>query len=530
MRQPAFVLALLVTLLFPLVPASHADTVESVLMPGKVVAGHADLETDCKQCHVRFNKSAQSGLCLDCHKDVARDAIQKRGYHGRIKEQECRVCHTEHKGRDANIAPLDESRFDHRLTDFPLRGGHTSSKIRCRDCHQAGKKHRDAPSDCVACHRKDDTHKGKLGNRCADCHRDTRWKDTVFDHSKTRFPLTGKHREVGCRDCHKDPKFKGESTRCVACHRKDDDKRGHKGRFGQKCETCHVDSNWKTIRFDHDRDTKYPLRGKHRFAKCTTCHTGDLYRAKLRTTCAACHQKDDDRKGHKGRFGDKCQSCHVEKDWTATIFDHNRQTKYPLRGKHAQAKCQLCHTGVLYREKLQTDCFSCHRKDDKHKGQEGRQCARCHNERSWKDTRVDHGLTRFPLLGKHAKVECKKCHVTPAFRDAKVECVACHRKDDAHKLRLGTKCETCHNAVDWKRWEFDHDRRTTFKLDGGHRGLDCLACHRRPMDRTLSLSSSCASCHDDVDIHRGGFGRECQRCHYNDSWKKLRPRASLAPR
>lgn len=500
-----------------------ADTVESVIMPGKVIEGHADLETDCQKCHVRFKKNAQSGLCLDCHKDVARDAIQKEGHHGRIPENECRLCHTEHKGRNVNIAPLDQKTFNHRLTDFALQGGHATPKVLCRDCHAQGRKFRDAPSNCVACHRKDDKHKGKLGEACADCHTDKKWKDTRFDHSKTRFPLTGKHVDVPCKDCHSDPSFKGASVKCVACHRKDDVRKGHKGRFGEKCETCHTDRDWKSIRFNHDRDTRYLLKGKHRLAKCTACHTGILYKEHFQTACIACHKKDDDRDGHKGRFGDKCESCHVEKDWGISIFDHDRQTKYPLRGKHAQTKCSACHTGFLYREKTKTDCFSCHRKDDKHKGQLGKQCASCHNERDWKTTRFDHGLSRFPLLGKHAKVECRKCHLTPAYKDAKSECFACHKKEDKHKLRLGTDCGQCHNARDWKAWFFDHDKRTNFKLDGGHRGIDCHACHQKPAQHKISLAGTCASCHDDDDVHNGGFGRDCQRCHLTSSFKKIRP-------
>lgn len=516
-------LVILVAVLATFAPPAQAESVETAIMPGKVIEGHADLEGDCRKCHVRFNRGAQSGLCLDCHKEVAKDAIQKRGYHGRLKEQECRACHTEHKGRNMNIAPLDEKTFDHRLTDFPLKGGHVGPKARCRDCHVAGKKFRDAPSDCVACHQKDDKHKGALGKSCAECHSETSWKDTRFNHSKTRFPLTGKHHDVQCKECHSDPKFKGAPTRCVACHRTDDERKGHKGRFGEKCETCHTDREWKVLRFDHDRDTRYSLKGKHRTAKCVGCHTGFLYKEKTPTACVACHRKDDERKGHKGRFGDKCASCHVEKDWAAVIFDHDRQTKYPLRGKHVQAKCNACHAGFLFREKLATTCVACHEKDDKHKGQEGRQCGNCHNERTWKDTLFDHGLSRFPLLGKHTKVECKKCHLSATFKDAVTDCVACHRKDDKHKARLGTDCGQCHNARDWKAWNFDHDRRTNFRLDGGHKGIDCLACHRRPMERKVSLAGNCASCHDDDDIHNGGFGRECGRCHVTSSFKKLQP-------
>ncbi len=589
-----FLTWLMISFSFAFLPVSaRADTVESVLMPGKVIEGHADLESDCNNCHARFKKSAQTALCLDCHKDVAKDVTQKQGYHGRLKDEECRACHTEHKGRTMNNAPLDEKTFDHRLTDFALKGGHATAKVVCRDCHKPKVKFRDAPSDCFACHRKDDTHKGSLGTQCADCHEESDWKKTRFDHGKTKFPLTGLHRDVPCKDCHTDPKFKGAPTACVGCHKKvdehkgrfgtkceschtdkdwkgiifnhdkdtkyplrgkhriakceschtgflfkdklktaciachkpEDEKKGHKGRFGDKCESCHTEKDWSITTFNHDRDTKYTLRGKHIQAKCESCHTGFLYKEKLTTTCVACHKTDDDKKGHKGRFGEKCESCHMEKDWKATTFNHDRDTQYRLLGRHIQARCDACHTGFLYKEKIQTVCIACHEKDDKHKGQEGRKCESCHNERSWKtDVVFDHGLSRFPLLGKHAKVECKKCHLTPAFRDAKIECVACHEKDDAHKRRLGTQCETCHNARDWKTWSFDHDRQTHFKLDGGHKGIKCIACHKRPVStKTASLSNSCVSCHEEEDIHDGSFGKLCERCHVSSSFKKIKP-------
>lgn len=517
-----FRLVLFLALSLTLQGVARADTVESVLSPGKLIHGHADIEGDCAQCHVRFNRAAQTGRCLDCHKDVARDVQTHQGYHGRLEDNECRACHTEHKGRDMNIAPLDPRAFDHRMTDFLLKGAHSGPKIECRDCHKPGKKFREAPSECVACHKKDDKHKGSLGPACADCHTDIKWKQTRFDHSKTRFPLTGKHIDVNCRDCHVDPGFKGAPTQCVACHRKDDT---HKTKFGTKCESCHTDKDWKVVLFNHDRDSNYPLRGKHRFAKCESCHTGFLYKEKLPTTCIACHKKDD---VHKARYGEKCASCHSEKDWRALLFDHNRDTRYPLRGKHASVKCDSCHTGNLYRDKLASTCVACHRKDDKHNGQEGNKCESCHSERTWKDTRFDHGLTRFPLLGAHVKVECKQCHPTAAFKDASTRCVACHEKDDKHKRKLGPQCEQCHNARTWKAWDFDHDRRTHFKLDGGHRGLHCEACHQRPMPAKVSLTTTCVSCHESDDVHDGGFGKQCDRCHVTSSFKKVRAGMGLA--
>lgn len=497
---------------------------DSLVMPGKVIKGHERLEQECKQCHVPFRRDAQRDLCLGCHdhRDVAEDVARHRGFHGRLEDSTCSQCHTEHKGREADIVKLDERRFDHSMTDFALKGAHANPALACRDCHKAGRKHRAAPTDCYACHRKDDAHKGGLGKDCRSCHTENRWTEVRFDHSKTGWPLDGRHVDVECKACHVNERYQNTAKTCVGCHRKDDDKKGHKGRFGAKCETCHVADGWRQLTFDHDRDTKYRLIGRHRDAKCTACHTGDLYKQKLERACVGCHRKDDDKKGHQGRFGSRCENCHVERDWKAIVFDHDRATTYRLLGKHRSAKCTACHTGTLYQEKLATTCYACHKKDDKHKGQQGQRCEQCHDERSWKTTRFDHDLTRFPLLGRHAKAECKACHRAATFKDASTKCVDCHQKEDAHKRTLGPACEACHNARDWKQWRFDHDARTRFKLDGGHRGLACASCHQRPMKDRVEAPSACVACHDADDVHAGAYGRYCERCHVTSTFDEIK--------
>jgi hypothetical protein len=564
---------------------------EGALMPGKLIEGHAKYENDCANCHIKFNKTAQDKLCADCHKPVGQDIDQHQGMHGRIKLDACRTCHTEHKGRNANIAPFDQKKFDHTLTDFVLRDAHLKPK--CDACHAEGKKFRDAPGGCNDCHKKDDKHKGSLGPKCADCHNEVNWKETRIDHDKTRFKLLDKHIKVPCADCHKNTSdYKDTPSACVGCHRKDDNgKNGHKGRYGDKCEKCHSAASWKESTFNHDTATKYPLHFKHRTTKCDSCHTGHLYRDKLDSACIACHRKedkhngslgdkcgdchnedkwgkikfdhdktrfalagkhadveckkchadnksfkntplacvechrkdDDGKKGHKGRYGDKCETCHTDTAWNHIRFSHDRDTKYALRGAHRTTKCDSCHTGILYKEKTPTACIGCHRKDDKHKNQLGEKCENCHVEDNWKKIpHFDHNVTRFPLLGRHYKVECKLCHLTPAFKDAKSDCFSCHEKDDKHKRSLGVKCETCHNARDWKLWDFDHDRKTKFVLDGGHKGLRCDVCHKTS-SRDMHLPMVCAACHEKDDVHEGKFGRVCERCHVTTKFIQIKP-------
>ena len=118
--------------------SAWAQTIESVLRPGDVIQGHAKWEEDCKSCHIKFDRAAQDRLCMDCHKDIGQDVRAKAGYHGRLKPQNCRSCHTDHKGRGARIVELDKKQFDHNQTDFALRGGH--QKPDCEKCHEPAKK------------------------------------------------------------------------------------------------------------------------------------------------------------------------------------------------------------------------------------------------------------------------------------------------------------------------------------------------------------------------------------------------------
>jgi hypothetical protein len=630
----------------------QADSIRDILSPGDLIKGHIKFNNECDKCHKKFDKKAQSGLCQDCHKDIGKDINDKRGLHGHLKEvKECKECHTDHKGRDANIIDFDTKKFDHSETEFLLKGKHLEEKVKCKDCHQSGKKYREAPKTCNGCHKKDDKHKGGLGSDCAKCHVEKDWKTTNFDHSKTKYPLLGKHVEVKCVSCHIANKYKDTPKICNSCHKKDDKHKGafgakcetchiekswkeiqfdhdkktkyrllfkhreikcvachkgdlykdklkmtcdschtkddkHKGAFGPKCETCHIEKGWKEILFDHNKKTKYTLQFKHSEIKCVACHKGDLYKDKLKMTCDSCHTKDDKHKGafgpkcetchiekgwkeilfdhdkktkytllfkhreikcvachkgdlykdklkmtcdschtkddkHKGKFGPKCETCHLEKGWKETLFNHDKMTKYPLLFKHRGAKCDGCHKGDLYKDKLQTTCILCHEKDDKHKGQEGKKCETCHTEESWNKAKFDHRQSRFPLTGKHSSVECKKCHLAPTFKDAKSDCWSCHEKHDVHKRRLGTACETCHNTRDWKVWDFDHDK-TNFKLEGKHTNVKCYDCHKDPVDKKIDISTTCVSCHSKDDEHNGDFGRLCERCHVDTSWKTIK--------
>lgn len=604
-----------VLLLLAAAPSGWAQSIEKLVMPGEVISGHAKYESECERCHKPFDKAAQNALCMDCHKEVGSDVANKVGAHGRLADPTCRTCHTDHKGRAVDIAPINEKTFDHAKTDFRLNGAHADpAKAKCDSCHRPKTKYREAPRLCNDCHQQIDNdkgHQGALGPKCESCHSEKNWTETTFDHEKTKFKLKtgGKHFEVKCADCHTDGKrFQKTPLTCNGCHQKIDREKGHQGKFGIKCESCHNDKSWKEITFNHDRDTKYQLKGKHRPpTKCTVCHTpatGTIYTEKLPTKCVSCHKKDDRDKGHQGKLGDKCESCHSERDWKDSLFDHDKtefklrdkhkdakceachkggvagvkgkpraakvkaemdcvachkkddddkghqgrygakcetchgakdwklvgfnhdhDTKYPLKGKHRPpVKCDACHLpalGEIYKNKLDEACYSCHRKDDKHKGQLGKKCDSCHEEKKWEGVPYDHNKSRYPLTGSHAKVECKKCHATVAYRDTPLTCNGCHEKDDKHKGRFGGKCETCHYVGTWKSWDFDH-ATTKYALDGAHLKVSCDACHSPVHHDPLRPGRTCVACHLAEDVHDGGFSMQCERCHFTSDWKKVR--------
>jgi hypothetical protein len=423
---------------------------EQLVTPGPVISGHAKLERECGNCHEPFSRGSQTRLCLACHKDIATDRLLAKGLHGRqadAAKQECTRCHSDHKGRDADIVLFDRETFNHAATNFELHDAHKS--VQCTGCHAPAVKFRRAPGRCFDCHKAEDPHKGRLGETCDSCHNEATWRRVKpYDHDKTKFPLRDAHRTVACATCHVSERYSGIGVACVDCHRIQD---VHGGRYGAKCDTCHNASKWSTIRFDHDRDTKFPLRGTH-----------------------------------------------------------------------AKVKCDACHTGDLYRDKLETACVSCHRGDDRHDGQLGVRCEQCHGETGWRRiTSFDHDLTQFPLIGRHAVATCEECHRSSRFKDDGAACVSCHR-DRHHEGRLGTACATCHNPNAWALWRFDHDTQTHFPLTGAHRGLNCHACHVTKNITRITLGKDCYSCHQKDDVHRGALGRMCERCHVTTSFREMK--------
>ena len=163
----------------------------------------------------------------------------------------------------------------------------------------------------------------------------------------------------------------------------------------------------------------------------------------LERNCASCH-KDV----HGNALGNRCETCHDQKDWGfASRFDH-ATARYPLTGLHANVDCAACHkpprTGAVLNKKGEpiplfrpiafAQCSDCHQ--DPHTGRLGTRCNECHTTRGFKvigREQFNHDRTRFPLRGQHASVACADCHDPKSPRQwspAFATCSGCHA--DAH--------------------------------------------------------------------------------------------------
>ncbi|HPF69942.1 MAG TPA: hypothetical protein PLQ13_04650, partial [Candidatus Krumholzibacteria bacterium] len=250
----------------------------------------------------------------------------------------------------------------------------------------------------------------------------------------------------------------------------------------------------------------------------------------------------------------RCVDCHVEHqgedfelvhwDGGREAFDHGK-TGFGLEGSHAGKDCRTCHTtkyvvdpGVLRRAGKELDrtflglepaCKACHK--DIHVGQFKQDCTSCHDTGKWKPApRFDHAKTTYPLEGKHAQVDCAKCH-KPAEAPkptvfaglAHANCTDCHR--DPHAGALGPRCTDCHTTAGWKQIMgagFDHER-TRYPLRGKHRQVTCAKCHESRGAKPAF--ARCTDCHRDE--HQGAArGRPgwtaCDRCHTVDGYAPAR--------
>ena len=425
--------------------------------PLSAVHAHLDTSDQCGKCHGDDINVADPFKCRDCHREIDRRIRSSRGYHGKIKgDVNCNLCHREHLGRKYQIVRLDLKSFNHNMTGWPLSGKHARTK--CRQCH---------------------TNKRKSG------------RDSYLDTSPD------------CAQCH--GQFHGQGV--VA--RLD------------RCDGCHNAFGWRQLNarvaFDHQRNSRYPLTGKHKTeVECLECHIERTPAGKLKafgpidvSGCESCHKDPHPR----GIFqGITCAECHTTKTFKDTRSFNHKSTGWALKGAHRKQKCLECHSWKQWAPPS-NDCKSCHQ--DSHNGQFGSTpCQRCHQESSFKKLIFNHNShSRFPLKGKHKRVNCAKCHPQGKYKPLEMECSSCHESDSPHGDTFGdAECSQCHSPIGWKQTHFDHSV-TRFALEGRHEDQPCYRCHPSGTETQDDTEQACSFCHTST-IHKGQFNdRDCLACH-----------------
>jgi len=187
-------------------------------------ASHAEFEADCSLCHAPWAGSA-ADRCQSCHVDIKEQRLARVGLHGRLPDAgECGLCHTEHKGREANITDFELQSFEHDwLTDFSLakhQSNFDGRPMKCQDCHAQGRYAAEGIT-CHACHVTAEPtfigqHIALYGDDCLACH-DGHDAMVGFDHQAV-FPLEGGHANQACGDCHEPTVLAGAPEDCSGCH------------------------------------------------------------------------------------------------------------------------------------------------------------------------------------------------------------------------------------------------------------------------------------------------------------------------
>ncbi|MFH0908071.1 MAG: DUF6079 family protein [bacterium] len=437
------------------VEKQFAKSFADIIQPSELSTRHriGPAAESCTKCHL-FTGEIPDQKCEQCHELVKERRAAHIGYHGSLKG-DCRYCHREHHELSVPLAPLARDTFDHNEAAFKLVGKH--AKIQCDDCHKKTRT-KDTPGiyymgmkheRCADCHR--DQHGGQFAAACDTCHTPAGWtgQQLLFIHDKgSGFHLEGKHAKVDCAKCHKpstpsatlgSAKFKGLSHDCADCHQDP-----HRGQFDRNCTKCHPSPAAWTVgspQFEHDRDTKFILLGKHATVRCILCHKpqaegGPLSSARfkgLETTCEKCHAVQ-----HPQRYGATCTACHAPDAWPRKqpVFDHKRDFRFELIGKHLAAQCSACHNdtvmGAVDRSRRpEYTCLTCHQKNDPHQGALGAICSKCHSTMGWKGEELlfDHtSMSRFPLNRDHVNLDCKKCHKDNRWKPLDPACASCHPK------------------------------------------------------------------------------------------------------
>ena len=355
-------------------------------------ASHSRL--DCTACHRSQNPYQYKNTpaeCGNCHLSTYLGTTSPSHVQAGFSRR-CEDCHL------PTSPSWHSAAFSHPPT-FPLEGGHAA--LACARCHNGGT-YTGLSSACVSCHQKNyaatsnPNHiAGRFPTTCENCHTIASWRPAKFDHSQTRFQLTGAHARTDCAQCHVGGRYAGTPQDCNSCHQADyaatTNPNHRASSFPTTCQNCHNTSAWKPASFDHQA-TRFPLTGAHTRVDCTRCHVGGRYTG-TPSDCYACHQANyagTTNPNHPAaNFPTQCLSCHTTATWRPASFDHDARYFPIYSGKHRGkwTSCAECHVSSGNYKAF--ECIFCHehsnrtKVDGDHKDERGyvyasSACYQCH--------------------------------------------------------------------------------------------------------------------------------------------------------
>jgi hypothetical protein len=480
----------------------------------------------CDACHTQASIHKYAGTpltCVACHK-TNYETTSSPNHAAAGFNTNCSQCH--------NVSTLSWSgAFDHNLTALPLTGAHRA--IACSQCH-LNNKFSKLSSFCYDCHTSDFTRvqfpnhvTGNFNHDCLQCHTTVGWTPATFNHSTTKFALTGKHTSVQCQACHKSGNYQLSYTDCYQCHQtgfQNAINPNHvTGNFNHDCMQCHSTNGWTPATFNHST-TKFALTGKHTSVQCQACHKSGNYQLSY-TDCYQCHQtgfQNATNPNHvTANFTHDCVQCHTTVGWTPATFNHST-TKFVLTGKHTSVLCQACHTNGNYQLSY-TDCYQCHQTGYQNATNPNHvtanfthDCVQCHTTVGWTPATFNHSTTKFVLTGKHTSVLCQACHTNGNYQLSYTDCYQCHQAgyeqvaNPNHVTQLFEHdCMPCHSTSVWTPNTMNHDASYFRIYSGKHlnRWTQCSQCHTTP--GILAAFSCTTGCHQSAH-HQG---ENCYSCH-----------------
>jgi len=212
-------------------------------------------------------------------------------------------------------------------------------------------------------------------------------------------------------------------------------------------------------------------------------------------------------------------------DYNSQVMNCTACHDKPLKPVNNQ-KCIDCHTGhPAKKTPIEQTVKAVANPNDflaRHIEAFGSDCTKCHDGADRMGS-FDHNQI-FPLTGKHAGLDCEKCHAEKKYDPVVRACSACHEEPKIHAGFFGHKCEYCHKADGWRpALLIAHN----FPLDHGGKGeSDCKTCHTGAYDQ-----NTCYGCHDHqaeeiktshakVALPEGVKLEQCVVCHLDGKVKK----------